>query len=75
MKGLTKKQERKFTQIFIGSMILHSHLDFDDEADKVSDDNMDSIMNLRIKEALKYLKDLPAFDSTDEVIRYVRENY
>lgn len=71
---MTKKQEKIFTQIFSGSLLLHSDFGLDD-CENITQENFVAIEKLKTERACKLLGKYPAFASTKEIINYVRTNF
>ena len=72
--ALTKKQEDAFVKIYTGSLLLHNEIGIGYN-DEVSESNMDRIQAKVFKKAANILGDSPSFGSTEDIIKFVLQNY
>ena len=70
MKHLTKKQIELFTKLYIGSMLFHDDIDFEDVRG-ISLSEMELIRESIARKGVKLLGDNPAISGVKEIWEFV----
>lgn len=75
MKNLTKKQAKKFAQMYVAGLAWHHQLDF--ESSIIGDNDIALIFNQINSIVLKIspVRDTLLLAGTDDILNYVREHF